>query len=782
MGKLHRLSDFKLVREKNEGAQVGGFYEDRRIEAFKVEYMIKNPYVSTADRVVMNNFSELISEFLAGPLYEHWMGVGIAPEIILIKNEEQTLLGSRILSHFATLRVVHDGFGLKLQCLSGGCDIHNGQITEKTYSEATRLEQFDVVGLEKAIAAMVLVRDWDQHWNNLGLVNRGGSFHVAKIDHGKSYLLPLKKPLSVTEIKKALLKSQAYYQPYNTKKLLQAMQEIVDSGLEKVTQQVRKRCEDFKEYLRVDELKVGFEQMVQSNKEGRAIEIPPDVDKIADIIIAELEQRINSYKKIIQQVSIEKAIIDNDVKSFQQLIKGNDDLDAPRDGLHNMEWIQVTPYMLAFELERKEMVEALVKEGVSTRHIGYQKAITCGLPRTAALHLDEFSSSETKSRLNDPDLNYLYNAAIQGQTRVLKFLLEKGANPNIEIDGMPLLHKIIKEMTSSDPRDHRYTVEKKIVGTLEALIFPRDDLGNPIKGADPRALDAFGNTILHHLVRKPELHDLWEFATKLDLNLGAKNHAGNTPLHYAYGGNVELIAKAQKEQRETEGVGAANESVFLIKNNVGNTPLHEAAAKGNTLLIEELVKYKEVDLEAKNDSGDTALHEAAKEGRIESVKAIAAVFNNVDAQNNEGCTALYYAAFDGHKEVAIELLKSGASVDFACKDGKTPLIAAATQNHHEIAKIFVHCGADVWKKDEKGSAAFDAAIKFGSWDTKRVLIESQQCVQKLCEADRSVFAYKNVTNVSEDFSVCEFSLLSNEDQVAHVENRKACWEEDFYLL
>ncbi len=91
-------------------------------------------------------------------------------------------------------------------------------------------------------------------------------------------------------------------------------------------------------------------------------------------------------------------------------------------------------------------------------------------------------------------------------------------------------------------------------------------------------------------------------------------------------------------------------------------PLHDAASKGDTAKIQELL----------NEGKDineyyygTPLIWAASEGRLEAVKLLVEKGAALDTRSQIGWTAMGNAAVNGHKEVVEYLIKSGASVDNA---------------------------------------------------------------------------------------------------------------------
>jgi ankyrin repeat protein len=108
-----------------------------------------------------------------------------------------------------------------------------------------------------------------------------------------------------------------------------------------------------------------------------------------------------------------------------------------------------------------------------------------------------------------------------------------------------------------------------------------------------------------------------------------------------------------------------------------------AAAEGNTVKVQQLLKRGASPHATHGPDKRTALHAAAEAGHVKvvnvlfnSTKAAAAA---VDARTTKGRTPLHLAARRGHGSVAKALLTWRASVFAADNDGCTPLHHAATR-------------------------------------------------------------------------------------------------------
>ncbi|CAG5123838.1 unnamed protein product, partial [Candidula unifasciata] len=89
------------------------------------------------------------------------------------------------------------------------------------------------------------------------------------------------------------------------------------------------------------------------------------------------------------------------------------------------------------------------------------------------------------------------------------------------------------------------------------------------------------------------------------------------------------------------------------------TPLHCAAAKGNTGIVEILLKAKA----------------------------------NVNAEDEENWSPLHFAANTGHKKIVEILVRAGAHINATCKLGNTPVFYSNANGYHEVSKYLLECGA-----------------------------------------------------------------------------------------
>ena len=229
-------------------------------------------------------------------------------------------------------------------------------------------------------------------------------------------------------------------------------------------------------------------------------------------------------------------------------------------------------------------------------------------------------------------------------------------------------------------------------------------------GADPRCVDAEGNTPLHYasLSALPIVAALLcDAAAPIDV----VNREGLTPLAMACGaGNWELVrflldrgAKPEYERSQPALLCAASAPdddprgvAMLLKRKVnvdardalGRTALMMAALQGHRAVSAALLAAgAKADLA--DSRGTTALMEATRSGVEEVVKLIAAADPARDAVDASGRTALIIACQSRHacEATVRQLLGAGVSRDLAAPDGRRAIEFAAQAGRWNIVAL-----------------------------------------------------------------------------------------------
>ena len=192
------------------------------------------------------------------------------------------------------------------------------------------------------------------------------------------------------------------------------------------------------------------------------------------------------------------------------------------------------------------------------------------------------------------DATPLQRAAKRGDRGGFRLLMDLGADPSIrDEDGDPPLHWAFLG-------DHAFASEFTLA-LLEA-------------GADPNARGSLRATPLHHAA-KDGLGQAVELLVAAGADLHAEDKDGDTPLHWAFVGDVEFAPAVLGKLLEAGADPNARGSL-------GATPLHRAAKQGDLQAIEMLVA-RGADLRAEDQDGDTPLYWAAWGKQVLAARTLA---------------------------------------------------------------------------------------------------------------------------------------------------------------
>ena len=133
--------------------------------------------------------------------------------------------------------------------------------------------------------------------------------------------------------------------------------------------------------------------------------------------------------------------------------------------------------------------------------------------------------------------------------------------------------------------------------------------------------------------------------------------------------------------------------------------------------------------DSKGGCDNTPLHYAASYGRLEAAEILVAHHAPVDAKACLGETPLVGAVANSHTELVSYLLSLGADPNANDWQGKTPLMLALNilvlpQRDDILALILGDKRTDVNRRDHDGMTALKLAVKSGSVDTVKKLLQA----------------------------------------------------------
>jgi len=151
------------------------------------------------------------------------------------------------------------------------------------------------------------------------------------------------------------------------------------------------------------------------------------------------------------------------------------------------------------------------------------------------------------------------------------------------------------------------------------------------------------------------------------------------------------------------------ETFVDVKDNDGNTPLHlavEGRVEITRLLIENGANVNE-----ETKTGRTPLIIATESGSVEIVQILLDSGADVTAQDELEWTALHHAIFVGAGEIAEMLIEGGADIGIKGPLDRTPLHCAALRGREDIVRLLLEKGANFKARSSDGKTPLDLAVE-----------------------------------------------------------------------
>ena len=218
------------------------------------------------------------------------------------------------------------------------------------------------------------------------------------------------------------------------------------------------------------------------------------------------------------------------------------------------------------------------------------------------------------------------------------------------------------------------------------------------KGADPNLQDiSDGSTLLHYSVAAAKADIVQELITKGAL-VNAEDNCKESPLHVATAILHEV--DDEKEVADLELIvkyllkAGANPNVKSSKSNtafIGKTPLHSAAEYKNKSMVKDLINHGAI-IDAKDNDQHTPLHFTAIFDVVEAAKVILQNGANPNLTNSKGETPLHLAAIRGDVEVTRLLLKHGADPNIETATAEQSLTYHLSPLHYSVMEDMDHMG------------------------------------------------------------------------------------------
>jgi len=148
-----------------------------------------------------------------------------------------------------------------------------------------------------------------------------------------------------------------------------------------------------------------------------------------------------------------------------------------------------------------------------------------------------------------------------------------------------------------------------------------------------------------------------------------------------------------------------------VRDGQGNVALVLALRDESLKVVDSLMQYPALDVNAANAAGETPLMMAALRGQLDWAKKLLVRGAQI---NREGWTPLHYAASAADGQSCVELLiKEGAELNARSPNGSTPLMLAARYGMESAVDALLKAGADRHLRNEKDLNALDFARAAG---------------------------------------------------------------------
>jgi ankyrin repeat protein len=257
------------------------------------------------------------------------------------------------------------------------------------------------------------------------------------------------------------------------------------------------------------------------------------------------------------------------------------------------------------------------------------------------------------------------------------------------------------------------------------------------RGADINVQDRHGESLLHHLAFSGENFDTLKLLVEKGIDLELKDNAGETALDYAIGKRHEKIINYLQERGARGDVSKVRDEIALfkaleagdidgvrayirngrdvnIKNNDKNTPLH-IALENNYDAIVKLLLEEGADIHTRDNFDNSPILLAAANGDLEFVKEdTASVLNEI----------VFFKALEaGDIDAVRTYIRNGGNVNIEHKDKDASLHIALVNNHDAIVKLLLEEGADIHPRDYFDHSPILSAAARGKLELVKLLLD-----------------------------------------------------------
>ncbi|KAF5306570.1 hypothetical protein FQR65_LT07297 [Abscondita terminalis] len=292
------------------------------------------------------------------------------------------------------------------------------------------------------------------------------------------------------------------------------------------------------------------------------------------------------------------------------------------------------------------------------------------LPSIIDLNLQN-KKGETALQLSFKNLNF----------DVARLLIDAGANVNVGNNGLLHVCKITK-----------FDFEKKVEPALESLKTQR----------------THGGTTIYSTPMNEE-SEITRFLIEAGAEVNLINRFDETPFLFAWKlTTLELVAKMQPTIADINAQNADGETALVL------------SFKNQNFDVARFLIEAGADVNATNTF---PFHFLCKFGKLELVKRIRSMVNDINLQNADGETALHFSLKNENFDVASFLIDEGADVNLCNGVDMTPFLEVCKIGHYEIVKKIRPKMTQINFQKRDGETALHLSLKHQKRDVATFLID-----------------------------------------------------------
>ncbi|XP_046375805.2 ankyrin repeat domain-containing protein 50-like [Haliotis rufescens] len=234
------------------------------------------------------------------------------------------------------------------------------------------------------------------------------------------------------------------------------------------------------------------------------------------------------------------------------------------------------------------------------------------------------------------------------------------------------------------------------------------------RGGNVRALDDYGNNILHMACCGGNVRMVRYLISKRFIDINSKGQDGGTP----------LMCAAEMGHRVVFEILVRKGGNVSLLDDKGDDILHAACLGGNTDMVRYILSKYRIPVNSRGQFGRNPVMAAAQQGCKELFDYLVRKGGNVTHIDNDGNNILHVACIGGHVQMVQHVLSMGFGIDINSRgqQGKTPVWVAAQMGPRDVFDFLVGEGADISQADDDGNNILHAACLGGNIEMVRHIL------------------------------------------------------------